>query len=199
MENDTKKLKEIVKSQNKKIKKLSKEIKIYYKNKNCLFEKDYILLLKSINKRYKMQCLTIHKCNNDYIELFLYSILKIITNALNIALKNKKYKFNITDYKYLVDELKICFEIRVLINETCLINDGLLVEIIDKVNKIYSEMLKRLEINKINIDKRLVEKESEYDAIPSQVLELELDSIKDEYLCNQIICDEIKFNVKYKN
>lgn len=184
MENNVKELKKTIKGQNKDFKQKNKEIKELSKRANPQVEADFILLSKSINKRYKMQGLAGQKANNDYIKLLLDDILKIITNALT-----KKERFNLVEYKNLIEELKTCLDTRDLISITRSISDDVALHAIGDA---YTQKLKRIEANKAKIIEKLKEKKAECDANPSsQALRSELQSIKYEYDKNEMIYKQI--------
>lgn len=155
---DEKQLKKEVKLQDKSSKKIVKEIKGLSKKANPQVEADFIDLSKKINKRYKQQGLEGHKANNEYILLLEKDILKMLTSALT-----KRERFNMAEYKSLIEELKGCLNTREIINVSVSSEE----DIRDVLGEAYTEKLKRLEAKRQELLIKYKAKDAEFKANPN--------------------------------
>ena len=189
---DEKQLKKEVKLQDKSSKKIVKEIKGLSKKANPQVEADFIDLSKKINKRYKQQGLQGHKANNEYILLLEKDILKILTSALT-----KRERFNMAEYKSLIEELKDCLDTRDVISISSTAGEEVALEALCKA---YTEKLRRLETKRQELYIKYKAKDAELKANPnSAALDSECQQIFDNIKRIDNIIEDIKEIVRNNN
>ena len=189
---DEKQLKKEVKLQDKSSKKIVKEIKGLSKKANPQVEADFIDLSKKINKRYKQQGLQGHKANNEYILLLEKDILKTLTSALT-----KRERFNMAEYKSLIEELKDCLDTRDVISISSTAGEEVALEALCKA---YTEKLRRLETKRQELYIKYKAKDAELKANPnSAALDSECQQIFDNIKRIDNTIEDIKEIVRNNN